>query len=154
MAEADAENKIHVLKIWPEFYLQMRLGDKNFELRKNDRDYKVLDTIILREYRPGDGIYTGRILQTTIKYILHADGFAAGLKPGYVILALTQPNLVREEDYRELFDAAAIKEDVKWQERESKITRCQAGRKWTKLSGTLVRSRERSWQQKMPATKR
>lgn len=34
---------IHELKILPEYYEEVKCGNKNFELRKNDRDYKVYD---------------------------------------------------------------------------------------------------------------
>jgi ParB family chromosome partitioning protein len=60
-------------------------GIKNFELRKNDRDYKVGDYIILQEI--DNGTYTNRELpKIKIKYILHGGDF--GLKKNYCILGL------------------------------------------------------------------
>ena len=38
----------HELEILPEYYEEVKCGHKNFELRKNDRDYIVHDTLRLR----------------------------------------------------------------------------------------------------------
>ena len=43
---------LHTLKIYSEYYDAVRNGIKTFEIRKNDRDYKVGDTLRLREYDP------------------------------------------------------------------------------------------------------
>lgn len=40
----------HELKILPQYYKDVKEGNKNFELRKNDRDYKVYDIIRLRAW--------------------------------------------------------------------------------------------------------
>lgn len=32
--------KIHYLKIWPDYFDLIYRGEKTFELRKNDRDFK------------------------------------------------------------------------------------------------------------------
>ena len=42
--------KIHELKILPEYYDAVRLGDKRFEIRKNDRDYHTGDILRLKEW--------------------------------------------------------------------------------------------------------
>lgn len=76
--------KTHDLKILPEFYQAVKNGEKTFEVRKNDRDFKKYDVIILREW---DGEkYTGRWLERSIGYIL--PGGAYGIEDGYVVLAL------------------------------------------------------------------
>ena len=38
----------HDLKIWPEFFDAVASGAKPFDLRKNDRNYHVGDTLLLR----------------------------------------------------------------------------------------------------------
>lgn len=75
---------IHYLKITPEYYQQAVRGIKQFELRKDDRDYKVGDHVVLQEW---DGEkYTGReSFHMKIQYILR-DCPEYGLKEGYCIL--------------------------------------------------------------------
>lgn len=73
----------HELKILPEYYEEVKAGNKNFELRKNDRDYMVHDTIRLRAW---DGRYLDKApLDRTIKYML-TNCPEYGLMDGYVIL--------------------------------------------------------------------
>jgi hypothetical protein len=83
----------HVLKIWPEFYDALESGQKNFELRNDDRGFAVDDVLVLREWDKQTGHYTGRVAYRRVTYILahhRTAGCAAtyGLSPGYVILAL------------------------------------------------------------------
>mgnify|MGYP003677871501 CR=1 FL=1 len=75
----------HELKILPPFFIELINGNKNFEIRKDDRDYKVGDTIILREFN--DGTYTGRECSRKISFLLRgAEQY--GLKNGFVILSI------------------------------------------------------------------
>lgn len=76
--------KIHDLKILSEYYSAVVSGAKKFEVRYNDRDYKVGDILLLREF---DGsFYTGRKTCVKVTYVLH--GGAYGLAEGYVILSI------------------------------------------------------------------
>lgn len=78
----------HRLKCWPEYFQALESGDKKFELRKNDRPFGVGDKLILQEYNPNTGEYTGRCIDFTISYILrNAPEF--GLHPEYCILSLS-----------------------------------------------------------------
>lgn len=77
--------KTHELKILPQFYEDVAKGRKNFELRKDDRDYKVGDFVKLREYK--DGKFTGRSVGMPILYILR-NCPEYGLMDGYCILGL------------------------------------------------------------------
>ena len=69
---------IHELKIWPEFYMPVVEGKKTFEIRKNDRDFKVGDELYLREWIP-EGVewappgYTGWDATARILYVLPVD---------------------------------------------------------------------------------
>ena len=42
--------KIHKLKLNAKYYEDSERGIKTFEIRKNDRDYKIGDVLELREY--------------------------------------------------------------------------------------------------------
>lgn len=104
-------HKVHQLKTWPMYFTALRQGSKTFELRENDRQFKVGDTLQLREFDPcvrcwgtgrewdnGDkiecfctltrtpkGRYTGHVLWYTVTYVLAKH---AGLVEGYVILGI------------------------------------------------------------------
>lgn len=39
---------IHKLKTWPEFFLALEMWRKMFEVRKNDRNFSVGDTLLLQ----------------------------------------------------------------------------------------------------------
>lgn len=80
---------IHKLKIIPEFFEDVAKHIKNFEVRFNDRDYKVGDLLELQEY--ADGKYTGRFYKTRIIYILDDNTY---VKDGYVILGLDLDNCI------------------------------------------------------------
>tara|TARA_R110000851_G_scaffold44625_1_gene109566 strand:- start:1195 stop:1431 length:237 start_codon:yes stop_codon:yes gene_type:complete len=75
----------HTLKILPQYFEEVWDGNKTFELRKDDRDYKVGDTLRLLEFDYGN--YTGRECNRTIWYILR-DCEKYGLKKGFVILSI------------------------------------------------------------------
>lgn len=75
----------HDLKILPEYFEPVLEGKKNFELRKNDRDYKVGDTLLLREWYANE--YTGREVRRKVTYILEK---AVGIDTRYVILAMEE----------------------------------------------------------------
>jgi hypothetical protein len=77
---------IHELKLWPEFFEPVKNESKKFELRKADRDYKVGDVLILREWSPETEEYTGRILKREVTYMI--SGPKLGLEEGYCILSL------------------------------------------------------------------
>lgn len=76
--------RIHELKTWEPYYTDVFMGHKNFELRKNDRNFKVGDKVILKQYDPIKKEYSGKNLARTIIYIL--EGGSLGLEEGYVIL--------------------------------------------------------------------
>lgn len=57
----------------------------NFEIRQADRDYKVGDILILKEYEKGR--YTGREIKRIIQYIYKGDG-TYGVSEEFWILGL------------------------------------------------------------------
>ena len=64
---------VHKLKTWPCFFEEVFQGRKQFEIRKNDRDFKVGDTLLLEEYDIDSESYTGRHCHREVTYILTND---------------------------------------------------------------------------------
>lgn len=77
---------IHELKTDVEYFQAVYDGDKNFEVRPDDRDLKVGDVLHLREFDPEKQIYTGRDCRAGVTYILREY---PGVKPGLCILSTT-----------------------------------------------------------------
>jgi hypothetical protein len=105
----------HELKTINPFFTDIMKKVKNFEIRKNDRDFKIGDILVLKEFIPceecdGTGIliwdpygyhekddcrckttktplgtYTGNTVLKTISYILDEHD---GLEDGYIIMGL------------------------------------------------------------------
>lgn len=74
--------KIVEKKILPKYFDAVICDQKKFEIRKDEDDLQVGDTVVLREW---DGKrYTGRESSRSIEYILR-DVPEYGLMPGYVI---------------------------------------------------------------------
>lgn len=83
----------HYLKELPEYYKAVVSGDKTFEVRKNDRYYKVGDFLILQEF--ADEKYTGYSCRCSVTYILNNAEYC---KDGYVILGIKYLNDVTLPD--------------------------------------------------------
>ncbi|MCK4706135.1 MAG: DUF3850 domain-containing protein [Gammaproteobacteria bacterium] len=81
----------HELKKDPQVFSDSWAGLKTFEIRLNDRDYRIGDVLILKEtastgeeMKNGAPLeYTGRQLTRRVDYIL--DGY--GLNEGWVIMS-------------------------------------------------------------------
>lgn len=59
---------IHALKIFPEYFEEVRNGRKKFELRYNDRDFRVGDYLALNEWE--NDKYSGRSELVKVTYVL------------------------------------------------------------------------------------
>lgn len=81
----------HALKTWPEYFEQVFQGNKTFELRKNDREFKVGDTLALQEWDNYFGAYTGRCIDVDVTYILSGGNF--GIEKGYVVMGIKRVNI-------------------------------------------------------------
>lgn len=57
----------HELKTDPEPFNALWLGLKRYEVRRNDRDYHEGDWLVLREYDPKTGTFSGREVKTEIR---------------------------------------------------------------------------------------
>jgi ASC-1-like (ASCH) protein len=63
----------HELKCWPEFFKEVKEGRKKFEFRINDRNYKVGDYLILKEWDNKKQCYTGEICSRYVSYIFKLE---------------------------------------------------------------------------------
>ncbi len=79
--------KIHELKILEEYFNEVRMGNKTFEVRLNDRNFQVGDFLLLKEFDPDREIYSGSEILCKVTYILDSPIF---LKSGYIIMAIKE----------------------------------------------------------------
>ena len=80
---------IHDVKVWSRFWESLTIEEKNFELRKLDRDYQVNDYLRLNFYSEDlkEIVETEKPKIAKIQYILK-DAEMFGLQKEYGILAL------------------------------------------------------------------
>ena len=74
----------HELKILQKYFSPVWVGIKTFELRKIDRNFRIYDTLRLREWGPISG-YSGKEITVKIIYVLED---VEGLEKGYAILGI------------------------------------------------------------------
>lgn len=87
---------IHVLKCWPRHFQAILDGTKQFELRYNDRAYKIGDTLWLQEWMPSQqyatfkiGSYTGRDCYRLVTYVLDEFEEMPEFTPdGWIIMSI------------------------------------------------------------------
>ena len=84
---AKLPDREHELKCWPEYFQAIVDGRKTFEVRKNDRDFRVGDVLLLREYILASNLYTGGEKHVRVTYIMgSAHG---GVTNGYVVMGIS-----------------------------------------------------------------
>jgi hypothetical protein len=82
----------HYLKTWPAFWHAVERGDKNFEVRKDDRAFQAGDTLALEYYepdpRPEERGYRSApsVLFRHVTFVLRGGQF--GIEPGYVVMGI------------------------------------------------------------------
>lgn len=74
---------IHKLKTLPKHFAAQKVGIKNFEYRKNDRNFCVGDYILLQEWDNG---YTGDEVLVLVTHILFDYEFKE-VKDGHCIIS-------------------------------------------------------------------
>ena len=92
--------KLHELKILHKYLVEVDLGNKTFELRKNDRDYQVGDLIRFIDIREDDSTANKNQIEPNIDentlyritYVLK-DVEKYGLAKDYFILAIKKLNI-------------------------------------------------------------
>lgn len=89
--------RVHDLKVWPEYFNDLSKNRKPFELRRQDRDYRVGDYLRLTPHEPRmPKTDFGKSAILKVTYIL-ADAPAMGLKPGFCILGLADTDFSERE---------------------------------------------------------
>ena len=83
----------HELKILPKWFEDVQTNKKNFEIRKNDRNFEVGDYLILKEWHRGK--FTDRYVIRQIEYIYKGDG-TYGLTEDYCVLGLKVPQAEKQ----------------------------------------------------------
>lgn len=77
---------VHDLKCWPAYFDAIKAGTKKFEVRLNDRDYRVGDVLILRRFDPESNAYNGDKMERVVTYIMHGGQF--GIAPDHCVMAI------------------------------------------------------------------
>ena len=94
----------HELKTWPNQFRAILDGRKCFEVRHNDRDFDVGDTLLLKEYDPSPyssekylGVrgYTRRELRVRVTYMLHGGQF--GLPANMCVMSIEKARSTDKE---------------------------------------------------------
>ena len=81
----------HLLKLHDRYFDAVKNGLKTYEIRRNDRDFKVGDTLILHRVGREDTVTrpsTGIQILATVTYMLGHDDFPDGIPEGYVVTAI------------------------------------------------------------------
>ncbi len=78
--------KVHELKCHSGPFQSVYAGVKSFEIRVNDRDYQVGDSLHLKEYDPKTNSYSGRWVSKRITYMIRGGNY--GLPENLVVMAI------------------------------------------------------------------
>jgi hypothetical protein len=86
-------------------------GMKDWEFRKNDRDYRVGDTLLEREYNSDSNSYSGREIIEEVLWILPGGQF--GVPDDYIIMSTKEISRKEKDkepihsfDYKKLYEIA------------------------------------------------
>ena len=79
----------HHLKTWTHFFEDILRG-KNFEIRKNDRDFQVGDILVLEDFCPQLKMAMGRSVRKLVTYVLLHEDFPKGIQEDYCIMGLKE----------------------------------------------------------------
>jgi hypothetical protein len=81
--------RIHEVKAYSDNFHLMSIGQKPFDVRRDDRLYERGDIIVFKEYDPTTETYSGAV----IKRLVTCKQIWEGLSPGYCALGLAEvPN--------------------------------------------------------------
>jgi len=80
----------HDLKCWPDYFEDVQAGRKTFELRKDDRTYAVGDVLLLREWSPDNGKYTGRSCRRVVTHLIRRSRVFGLLDEGACLMSIRE----------------------------------------------------------------
>jgi hypothetical protein len=89
--------RIHKLKTWPTYYDAIAAGEKNFEVRKNDRAFQKGELVeLIRTESDGSGYYGTHPQTMTFRIGWLLQGGQFGIEPGYCVLSLLPYTTTKE----------------------------------------------------------
>jgi ASC-1-like (ASCH) protein len=86
----------HYLKLHDRYFDAVKNGFKRFEIRKNDRDFRVGDLLILTRFYdkqiPDNPMYVytrdSEKINAKVTYLLKHEDFPDGIPEGYVVMTI------------------------------------------------------------------
>jgi hypothetical protein len=93
---------IHELKTIEPFFRDIVIGHKTCVVSKLDRDFKVGDTLALKEYDPGDYYpFSGNEIEVKITHVL-THNQVEGVQPGWCVISFDvnsmKPNFILDKE--------------------------------------------------------
>ena len=88
----------HELKTLRGYFQAIQLGRKTFEVRFNDRNFRLGDDLLLQEFDNKTKEYTGDEVLCHITYILDNPNY---VKEGYVVMSIKVLEIKSEADGKE-----------------------------------------------------
>lgn len=86
----------HKLKTWPRYWDAVACGEKQFEVRRNDRAFQTGDVLVLEKYDPDRHCYEWedirspfpkpKAIRKRVTFLLQGGQF--GIEPGFCVLGL------------------------------------------------------------------
>lgn len=86
---------LHELKIKSRFYWDIYSRRKSFEIRNNDRNFRVGDVLRLKVIDPEPDMIPPR-LDCYVTYVLYHKDFPDGIAPGYCVMGIRVMGRVKE----------------------------------------------------------
>jgi hypothetical protein len=83
---APRSSVVHDLKCWPNAFRAIVDGRKCFEIRKNDRDFRPGDRLVLNEWDPGTGQYISEPIEVDVTYMVFGGQW--GLPDNLCVMSL------------------------------------------------------------------
>lgn len=103
----------HDLKCHLEFFGKVNCGNKSFEVRKNDRDFRTGDTFQLRAFDKVTKEYTGQKSKIfKITYVLDLDKYLGMSASAYVVFSWRDVPPERKFTQSRLTDAEAYEQCI------------------------------------------